>query len=251
MGDPIMCSTTLKSVVEQGGANTPQNHCSTTPPPKGGAGGGGALSGSIEVVEQNSGIRMLLGLTDAARSGLRCHSAANPRCGRGSPFSLLGPDKINPCLLLSRRTSLGSIAHQCTKSQPINPPVCGEIVKENGMPGPEAGTIWLERDGKGYTAQMQAYFWTGNKGNRLRRVRAIGRRLIEGSWFCGWCGGELSFDKRADARFCRESCRKKAARQRREGRHFALISLGIEAECDKLKQKAGAAASEEKQYGNL
>ncbi len=53
MGNRMMRSTTPENVVEQGGANTPLNHCSTTPPPKGGEGGGGAASGFPEVVEQN------------------------------------------------------------------------------------------------------------------------------------------------------------------------------------------------------
>jgi len=38
MGNRVTCSTTPENVVEQGGANTPLNHCSTTPPPKGGGG---------------------------------------------------------------------------------------------------------------------------------------------------------------------------------------------------------------------
>lgn len=52
MGVRMNCYTTPKTVVEQGGANTPLNHCYTTPPPKGGEGGGGAASGLPEVVEQ-------------------------------------------------------------------------------------------------------------------------------------------------------------------------------------------------------
>lgn len=36
MGNRVTCSTTPENVVEQGGANTPLNHCSTTLPLKGG-----------------------------------------------------------------------------------------------------------------------------------------------------------------------------------------------------------------------
>ncbi|SFF17063.1 hypothetical protein SAMN04488523_1255 [Sulfitobacter brevis] len=59
MGHRMNCSTTPKNLVEQGGANTPLNHCSTTPPPKGGEGGGGAVSGPSEVVEQIDHFRPL------------------------------------------------------------------------------------------------------------------------------------------------------------------------------------------------
>ncbi len=85
------------------------------------------------------------------------------------------------------------------------------------MPGPDAGTIWLERAGRSYTAQFEVYFWTGNRGNRLARVKAIGKRMMQGTWRCKWCGDDLSQDKRADAQFCREGCRKRAARHRRAG----------------------------------
>lgn len=55
MGNRVTCSTTPENVVEQGGANTPLNHCSTTPPPKGGEGGGGAASGLPEVWSKLAG----------------------------------------------------------------------------------------------------------------------------------------------------------------------------------------------------
>lgn len=59
MGIRMNCYTTLKNLVEQGGANTPLHHCSTTPPPKGGGGGSGALGGLPEVVEQIGGFKPL------------------------------------------------------------------------------------------------------------------------------------------------------------------------------------------------
>lgn len=59
MGNRVTRSTTPKTIVEQGGANTPLNHCSTTPPPKGGEGGGGAASGLPKVVEQVGRLRPL------------------------------------------------------------------------------------------------------------------------------------------------------------------------------------------------
>lgn len=86
------------------------------------------------------------------------------------------------------------------------------------MPGPDAGTIWLERTDRGYHAEFHKYFWTGNDANRKARVIAVGKRMVQGTWCCRWCGDDLSFDKRADTRFCSEGCRKRAARDRRASR---------------------------------
>ena len=84
------------------------------------------------------------------------------------------------------------------------------------MPGPDAGTIWIERDGGGYRAQYDKYFWTGKEANRVARVLAIGKRMMQGTWYCRWCADDLNLDKRADTLFCSEGCRKKAARCRRD-----------------------------------
>jgi len=86
------------------------------------------------------------------------------------------------------------------------------------MPGPDANTIWIERTYQGYHAQFDKYFRTGNDANRKARVIAIGKRMIQGTWRCQRCGDDLSQNKRADARFCSEGCRKKSARERRMGR---------------------------------
>jgi len=85
------------------------------------------------------------------------------------------------------------------------------------MAGPYPNTIWIESTASGgYHAEFERYFWTGNAGNRFERVKAIGKRIMQGTWRCKWCGDDLSQDKRADAQFCREGCRKRAARHRRE-----------------------------------
>jgi len=62
---------------------------------------------------------------------------------------------------------------------------------------------------------FQSYFRTGNNGNRKARAVAILKRLAQGKWFCRWCGDDLPDHLRADAIYCRESCRKRAARSRR------------------------------------
>lgn len=85
------------------------------------------------------------------------------------------------------------------------------------MPAPEPGTVWVEEVEPGYFATfIQRYFWTGKAGNRAKRAQAIYQRFRLGDWCCAWCREPLHFDKRADARYCGESCRKKAARRRRD-----------------------------------
>lgn len=41
------------------------------------------------------------------------------------------------------------------------------------------------------------------------------RNLRRNGWCCEWCGGPVPEFRRADARYCREGCRKRAARARR------------------------------------
>jgi hypothetical protein len=44
---------------------------------------------------------------------------------------------------------------------------------------------------------------------------AIRENLKRNGWRCEWCGERIPIHKRADARFCRERCRKAAARVRK------------------------------------
>lgn len=89
------------------------------------------------------------------------------------------------------------------------------------MPGPEPGTVWIEEwDGCTFATFVPYSQWPpfGPKPqNRHRRNRAlrIGIRISHGTWVCSWCHEELHFDKRADAQYCGERCRKQAARWRR------------------------------------
>ncbi len=53
MGNGMMCSTTLKTGVERGGANYQYSGATPPPPPKGAVGGGGAQHLSGVVVEQS------------------------------------------------------------------------------------------------------------------------------------------------------------------------------------------------------
>lgn len=84
------------------------------------------------------------------------------------------------------------------------------------MPGPDPHSLWIdEYDPRRPCVSFQPYFWTGNAGNRRARTLAILRRLKLGDWFCRWCGETLPDYVRADALYCREGCRKAAARRRR------------------------------------
>ena len=91
------------------------------------------------------------------------------------------------------------------------------------MPGPDPHGLWIENRHAPYSVCFYAYFGTGKSGNRKTRSEAILRRLYRGDWCCRWCGETLPDYLRADAIYCREACRKRAARLRRRwGREAAF-----------------------------
>ena len=57
--------------------------------------------------------------------------------------------------------------------------------------------------------------WEGNPRHRKARAAAVLRRLRCDGWACQHCGDPVPLWRRADADYCREACRKKAARRRR------------------------------------
>lgn len=89
------------------------------------------------------------------------------------------------------------------------------------MPGPDPDALWIEKDGDRTIACFQAYFGTGNYGNRRRRAEAMVQRVARGDWRCSWCGDPLPDWRRVDTQYCCEGCRKRAARQRRA--HVAAL----------------------------
>lgn len=105
------------------------------------------------------------------------------------------------------------------------------------MPGPDPHAFWIERAEPPYSVCFQAYFWTGNNGNRKARAIAILRRLYRRDWFCRWCGDDLPDYVRADALYCGESCRKKAARDRRAARSLCRKGPDVNARCFPLCRK--------------
>lgn len=84
------------------------------------------------------------------------------------------------------------------------------------MPGPDPNAIWIELDGGRWNATVEYYFWTGNVESCKKRAVAIARQMARGDWVCRWCGEELPVWRRADARYCCEGCRKRAAREKRK-----------------------------------
>lgn len=57
-------------------------------------------------------------------------------------------------------------------------------------------------------------FWEGNPKHRLARAKAVLARLRLDGWTCHQCGDPIPMFRRADARYCSEGCRKRAARSR-------------------------------------
>lgn len=80
------------------------------------------------------------------------------------------------------------------------------------MPGPDPHALWIDFEEGRWHATFERYFWTGNKANRQKRAIAIARRMARGDWVCRWCRDELPILRRADAQYCCEGCRKRAAR---------------------------------------
>lgn len=87
------------------------------------------------------------------------------------------------------------------------------------MPGPDPQGIDIAEYDDGAFALTAEIWWYGNRTARLARMFAIRRRIDLDGWRCEWCGGPVPLYRRADARYCREACRKHAARRRRKCRN--------------------------------
>lgn len=93
------------------------------------------------------------------------------------------------------------------------------------MPGPDPEGLTVTHDEPGRVSVM-AHTWPwcpvfggGNVRNRVARAKAVLRNLVANRWRCEWCQGPVPVWRRADARFCCEGCRKRAARAHRRARH--------------------------------
>ncbi len=86
------------------------------------------------------------------------------------------------------------------------------------MPAPDPHGISLGEAAPGRISVLAESWLCGNRKARMKRAVAILRNLQRGGWRCLWCGDPVPLYKRADARFCCEGCRKRAAQRRREWR---------------------------------
>ncbi|SLN64069.1 hypothetical protein ROA7450_03376 [Roseovarius albus] len=76
------------------------------------------------------------------------------------------------------------------------------------------GSIRVEEiDGSHVRMGISTYSWQ-NVTRIRRRAIALGRNYAKG-WHCLHCGNLMPEWKRVDAKYCKEGCRKMAARQRR------------------------------------
>lgn len=94
------------------------------------------------------------------------------------------------------------------------------------MPGPDPKGVRMEKlEGGGF--RLIAELWKfGNPRARNARMHAIYRNLRSGNWLCVWCKRPVPLSRRSDAIYCRESCRKVAARQRRSERRQRVVNSG-------------------------
>lgn len=78
------------------------------------------------------------------------------------------------------------------------------------------GNVWYSyRVGPSWLFPFGAKLGSNEKRNRDNRARAIAMNIRRDNWLCRWCGAEIGLHKRADAIFCREGCKRAAARARR------------------------------------
>ncbi len=81
------------------------------------------------------------------------------------------------------------------------------------MPEPDPHGI---EEGDNWPRNVLCYIWLcGNKRHRKARAQRILRNAFWGEWSCRECGEPVPFSRRADAKYCREACRKRAQRRRR------------------------------------
>lgn len=89
------------------------------------------------------------------------------------------------------------------------------------MPAPDPDGLSYDETADG-RPRVLAEIWAssgyfpGNPRNRLKRQKAVLRNLYRGGWCCLCCGGHVPLFRRADAVYCREACRKRAAKARRK-----------------------------------
>lgn len=87
------------------------------------------------------------------------------------------------------------------------------------MPAPDPSGLYIDEYDGGFSITCEIW-WHGNRAHRIGRMQRIARHIKWGGRKCCHCGGPIPLFKRSDARYCRERCRKAAARQRRSFRQW-------------------------------
>ncbi len=86
------------------------------------------------------------------------------------------------------------------------------------MPAPDPHGLYIEEYDDGGFSIICELWWHGNRANRIRRMRSIADNIRWGGWLCAHCRKPIPIFRRSDALYCRERCRKAAARLRRHER---------------------------------
>ena len=81
------------------------------------------------------------------------------------------------------------------------------------MPEPDPNGV---EPGDNWPRNVLFYQWPcGNKRHRAARARRILKNARWGEWSCHYCHEPVPMFRRADVVYCREGCRKRAARARK------------------------------------
>jgi len=82
------------------------------------------------------------------------------------------------------------------------------------MGAPDPHGVWIECHDDGTISAFCEKWFHSNMRTRKARARSILHNMAKG-WNCPTCGDPVPTYRRADAVYCSEGCRKRAARIRR------------------------------------
>ena len=82
------------------------------------------------------------------------------------------------------------------------------------MPAPDPSGLYIEEYDDGSSTITCEVWWHGNRATRINRMKRITENIRWNGWHCKHCGDPIPLYRRADAIYCRERCRKAAARNR-------------------------------------
>jgi hypothetical protein len=92
------------------------------------------------------------------------------------------------------------------------------------MPAPNPHALWLAQIDNGHVRMSYSAWPWGNLTLTRRRAERLARLYLKGRT-CAHCGALIDPCKRIDAVYCREGCRKAAARLRR--RQTETVQIGF------------------------